>query len=95
MCQIRSCTLDFGVEMLCLSFVIGYFIGGGEQKNEYLHCMIKFVIDICKIILSVDYRIQSFLLCFLCIAQFYSEFLDKGMTMVFFTGKIGGAAACG
>ena len=39
--------------------------------------MIEFVVEMCKIILTEDYRKQSSLLCFLFIDQFGSQSLDN------------------
>ena len=54
----------FGVEMLYWSTLIGCFIGNGHEKIKLSNMKIKFVVDICKKVQSVDYRRQNILQCF-------------------------------
>ena len=45
--------------MLGLSNVIGCFRGSGEEKNILIKSRTKFVMDMCRIIRSVDYKKQN------------------------------------
>ena len=72
------------VEMICWSTLIGCFIGSGHEKNKLSNMRIKFVVDMCRRIQSVDYRRQNILRCFLSIYQICSVFLDKSRVMDWF-----------
>ena len=65
----RSCTPDLGVEMLCLSTLMGCFIGKGCKKNKLGNKKIKFVMDMCKEVQSKDCRNQNILRCFLYLSN--------------------------
>ena len=45
-----------GVEMLCWSTLIGCFIGSEHKRNKLSKMRIKFVVDMCRKVQSVDYR---------------------------------------
>ena len=73
----RSCMPALGVEILYWSTLIGCLIGSGDEKNILNNMRIKFAVDMCKRVQSVDYKKQNNLRCFLCIYQIFSVFLDK------------------
>ena len=54
------------------------FKGSGSGKNKFVSGMIRFVVDMCKTILSEDYRLQSNLLYL---------FVSIKLTVVFGTNK--------
>ena len=65
------------VEMLYWLTLIGCSIESGHEKNKLSNMRIKFVVDMCRKVQSVDYRRQNSLRCFLRIYQICKLFLDK------------------
>ena len=64
-----------GVEMLCWSTLIGFFIESGQERNKLSNMRIKFVVEMCRKVQSVDCRRLNSRRCFLCIYQICSYFL--------------------
>ena len=81
---IRSCTPDLGGEILCVSTLIGCFIGSGCQMSKLSSKQIKFAMDMRKRVESEDCRRQNIALCFSSICQFYSVSIDTKRVMGLF-----------
>ena len=81
---IRSCIPDIGVQILCVSTLIGCFNGSGCEMNKLNNRKIKVVMNMCKTVQSEDCRRRNTLLCLACINQIYSVSLYKKRGMGLF-----------